>query len=359
MSYNNYSFKRVILFSHNSNLSGAPISLVQLASKLPKYGYYPLIILPKKGPLENLIKRQNLDYTILRFPGRILKFIKLIHREKALLIHVNSIVTSWPIFISRLLRKPVIWHVREYLDNKRFYAHIIHLLSNYVILISQKQLDLFKNMKRVVYIPNGIDFSAFENAKPVGIIKGNYNNKLILITYIGAIEPRKGLFVLAQAALLLKKMKEIHFVIIGKANDHNRDYKEKVISFLSKNEILDRFHFLGVRQDIPEILAESDILCHPAYIEVFGRVIVEAMASKLPVIASKVGEIQNIIEDKITGYIINPGDYKGLSEAIKKLASNKELRKKMGQKGYEKAKRQYNIDIHTKKVTDLYNRILF
>jgi len=353
-----HGLKRVILFSHNSNLSGAPISLMQLAIRLPLYGYSPLFLLPKPGPIIDLLKTQKVEYKILKRPGLIFNFIGIVCREKPILVHVNSLVSTWPVLISRIIGKPLIWHVREYLGNKKLYAWLIHLLSTRVVLISHQQYNLFRNKKKAVLILNGIDFSIFENAKPLNILESNHNN-IIYVAYIGAIEPRKGIFLLAQAASLLKEKEDIHFIVVGETPDRYKSYNEKVLSFLKKHHIFERFHFLGPRREVPQILAECDILCHPAYIEVFGRVIVEAMVSRIPVVATRVGEIPWIIDNGITGYIVAPGDYQQLAAAIYKLASNKKLRKEMGLRGYYKSKNLYDIDIHTKRIVKVYNDVTF
>jgi len=354
------NLKKVLLFSHNSNLSGAPISLTQLAGKLPEYGFSPLVILPKPGPIESILNKLKVKYKILNPPGRIFRFIMILLKEKPLLIHVNTLVKSWPVIVARVLNKPVIWHVREYLGSKRLYARIIHFIATKVIVISHSQFELFKKMKKAVLVYNGIDFSLFENAKPLNIIKNRKNNPVTII-YLGSIEPRKGIHILAEAASILASRldkTDIRYLVVGEAPEQYLNYKEKIIAILRENNIFNRFYFLGQREDIPQILAEGDILCHPALIEVFGRVIIEAMASKLPVVATRVGEIPWIMEDGFTGYIVEPGEPEALAHALEKLASNKKLRKDMGHRGYEKAKKIYNIDIHAKKIAGIYSEII-
>jgi len=348
---------KVLLVSHNSNLSGAPISLAQLARYLPSFGFSPLYLLPKPGPLEKMLKSWRINYKILKRFNAVFDYICIIKRENPALIHVNSLVKTWPVLVSRLLKKPVIWHVREYLGNKKIYAKLIHLLSDCVVLISQEQFRLFNGMKKAVRIPNGVDITQFENVQPVNILPKDTNARTI-VTYLGSIELRKGLIILAKAAELLKNSPWIHYAVVGDVQKGHEKYKKEIINFLNEKGLYSRFHFLGYRSDIPDILAITDVLCHPAFIEVFGRVVIEAMASGLPVIASKVGEMPKIVDDGRSGILISPGDYKALAKAIELIDSNKVLKQKMGMFGYKKVKREFSIEIHTQRIAQLYNKLL-
>jgi glycosyltransferase involved in cell wall biosynthesis len=350
--------KRVILFSHNSNLSGAPISISQLARKLPDYGFSPLLVLPKSGPLETLLQSWHLEYRILTHANAIGDFVRIVKRENPVLIHVNSLVKTWKqVLVSRMMGVPVIWHVREHLKNNRLNARIVHALADQVVLLSRDQLDLFRGMRKLTIIPNGVDIALFRNVKPSQILSGITGRKTV-ITYVGAIEKRKGSLVLAQAAVLMKDRPWLHYIVVGDAPKGSESYKEEVIELLKREGIHANFHFLGYRSDVPEILAESDILCHPAFIEVFPRVILEAMASSLPVISTFAGAIPEMVEDKKTALLVEAGDPRTLSEAIGTMDLNVHLRKRMGEAGFNRVKERFSLEFHTKKVSELYARLI-
>ncbi|MGQ9720653.1 MAG: glycosyltransferase family 4 protein [Candidatus Jordarchaeum sp.] len=372
----NSSLKKVFLVSHNSNLSGAPVSLLQLARILPDFGFYPLFILPKSGPIQEMIKSSEVNFIILKRP-RVVSFIKMILKEKPLLVHINSVVNTWPVLISRMFKKPVVWHVREYLGRKKYYARLIHFLANRVILISKEQFKLFSGMKKAVFIPNGVDIKIYEDKSPSKLFMNYESNVFIkekklsshsdfsekgrkrtVICFIGSIEPRKGLMVLVRAAELLKEMKDIYFFIVGDAKGKYLGYKAEVLRYIEKKNLYNMFYFLGYRSDIPGILAASDILCHPALTEVFGRVVIEAMAAGLPVVATKVGEMREIVEDGKTGLLVPPEDHVALAMALKSLIVDKKSRTSMGIAGRERVKRKYNIKLHAKRVSEVYVSLL-
>ena len=352
------SARRVILFSHNSNLSGAPISISQLARKLPDHGYSPLLVLPRSGPLETLLQSWNLEYRILTHPNAIGDFIRITKRERPVLIHVNSLVKTWKqVLVSRMMGIPVIWHVREHLKDNRLNARIVHALADQVIILSRDQLDLFRGMRKLTVVPNGVDVTLFRDVKPSHVLTGITGRKTV-ITYVGAIEKRKGLLVLAQAAVLMKDRPWLHYLVVGDVLKGGEPYKEEVIDLLKREGVYTNFHFLGYRSDVPEILAESDVLCHPAFIEVFPRVILEAMASRLPVISTYAGAIPEMVEDKKTALLVKAGDARTLSEAIGAIDSNMHLRKRMGEAGFQRVKEKFSLELHTKKVCELYERLI-
>jgi glycosyltransferase involved in cell wall biosynthesis len=349
--------KRVVLFSHNSNLSGAPISISQLARKLPKFGYSPLLVLPKHGPLERRLVEWGVEYTVLDQRCAPIAFRGIVKRERPVLIHVNSLVKTWPVIVARLMGIPVIWHVREYLGNKRFYARIIHTIANGIILISRNQYQLFKDMKRASLVLNGVDPEDFRNIQPAELTM-SVNASSIKVTYIGSIEYRKGLEILVRAAGLLQTDSPVQFIIVGDTSEKNRLYREGIDRLILESHMEEQFQFLGARNDIPEILSATDILCHPAYIEEFGRVILEAMASKVPVVASRIGEIKSMIKDGVSGILVEPGDYKELSAAIDRLCDDAALRQKMGEQGFLRLTQKYSLDIHTRNVVEVFESVL-
>jgi glycosyltransferase involved in cell wall biosynthesis len=351
--------KRVVLFSHASDLSGAPIALARLASRLPQYGFSPLVLLPGPGPLSGKLERQGTEYKVLKGPFKLVAFMKVLRQEDPVLVHVNSLVKSWPVLVSRMVRRPVVWHVHEFLGTKKLYAAIIHAVSDGVILISKEQFALFRGKKKACRIPNGIDTESYEKVRPSGSVpkkaaKGGKTN----ILFIGRIEPNKGLFVLAKAAAIIDGRERIRYIVVGGVPRGGGRYEEQVKAFLRQEGLESSFVFLGYRQDVPEIIAACDLLCQPSYSDTFPLTVLEAMASGLPVIGTSVGEVPSVIDEGITGFIIEPGDPESLADRIKKLGDDPDLRKSMGIEGKTKVKKEYEIGIHAGRVAEFYNKVL-
>jgi glycosyltransferase involved in cell wall biosynthesis len=350
--------RKALLFSHASDLSGAPIALVRLARLLPDYGYRPLVLLPRPGPLEVVLKEREVRYRILRKPLSMFDFVLILKREKPDIVHVNSLVKSWPVLAARLMQVPVVWHVHEYLGQKKLYAGIIHTVSDGVILISNEQYSLFTGKPKAVRIPNGIDTVRCGTRAPVPVGDGmaGQDDKTVVL-YIGSIEWRKGLLVLAKAAALLKG-KRIRYLVAGGVPDDAARYMEEVSAYLKQHDLWDSFSFLGYRQDIPDILSGSDIFCLPSYIDVFPLVVLEAMAGALPVIGTSVGDVPFMVEDAKTGFVVAPGDHEALSQRIGMLASDPGLRRRMGAEARNRVKKLFDIRVHAADMSEFYDKVI-
>ena len=92
--------------------------------------------------------------------------------------------------------------------------------------------------------------------------------------------------------------------------------------------------------------------------EGFGMVLLEANACKKPVIGSDIGGIRFVIQNNKTGLLISPNNVQSLSEAIKKILSNKILANLFGKNGYERVKTQFTWDIQVKKTNDLFKNLI-
>lgn len=110
------------------------------------------------------------------------------------------------------------------------------------------------------------------------------------------------------------------------------DYLEhKLVSLNISNNIT--FHGPILHEQLVKFYQEADVFVQPSFSEALGMGIIEAMACQLPVVATKVGGIPEVVEDGKTGILVEPGESRALANAILELLSNEELRRKMGEIG--------------------------
>ena len=124
---------------------------------------------------------------------------------------------------------------------------------------------------------------------------------------------------------------------------------------ISKN---DRIKLLGWRDDIPDLLNKMDIFFLPSRWEGLPRTVLEAMASRLPVVASCVDGTPEVVKESLTGYLVNPDDIESYINKLEVLIKDKNLRIKMGKDGREKVKKYFSYNNIIKKTINLYNQIL-
>lgn len=118
-----------------------------------------------------------------------------------------------------------------------------------------------------------------------------------------------------------------------------------------------KIEFLGHISNIEEVLTSADVLVHPTYREGFGLSLVEAEMFKLPIIASNVDSIPEIVKDEVSGILVEPRNSQELADAIDRLAGSKDLREKMGEAGRKIFLENFQFDVIVKeKIIPLYNK---
>jgi glycosyltransferase involved in cell wall biosynthesis len=206
-------------------------------------------------------------------------------------------------------------------------------------------LPQYRAKTRLIY--NGIDLSAFTPGE-----KSTDKRKKLVITSVGRLVSVKNHRLVLSALEDLQDI-NLQYWIVGDGPLKD-DLAEQV-----KNSGLDgRVRFFGYQEDIAPILANSDIFVLPSLYEGFGLAAVEAMAMGLPVIASNVEGIREIIGEQLCcGYLVDPTDHKKLAELIRELAASPELRQDMGARALERAS-LYSIEKTCDDYLDLYKQIL-
>ena len=121
--------------------------------------------------------------------------------------------------------------------------------------------------------------------------------------------------------------------------------------------IADNVRFLGWRSDVNKIMGCFDIFVLPSMNEGMGRVLVEAMAAGLPIVASRVGGIPDLVKHGENGLLVPPADAGALEQAISDLLSDKAKRKRMGEAG-KKMCRPYSAEAMVEQIDDLYKNLL-
>jgi glycosyltransferase involved in cell wall biosynthesis len=177
---------------------------------------------------------------------------------------------------------------------------------------------------------------------------------------IGRISPWKGQHVFIRAAAkLCKKFPDCKFQIIGDALFGEQAYDEELRKLVRDLELTDSVEFTGFCQDIPATIAKLDIVVHASTIgEPFGQVIIEGMASRKPVIATKGGGVPEIVLDGITGLLVPMSDVDALSDAIERLLTKPELAQRMGVAALDRVRSHFSIEHTARKIECLYDALV-
>lgn len=116
--------------------------------------------------------------------------------------------------------------------------------------------------------------------------------------------------------------------------------------------------FLGVRNDIPALLAAADVLCFPSTVPHFARPVIEASAMRVPVVASDLGGPQELVLNGETGILVPANDTDALATALLRLIGDPEYRKRLGEAGRRFAKQEFDADTNTSRIIALYDELV-
>ena len=202
-------------------------------------------------------------------------------------------------------------------------------------------------------VPNGVDDKRFSPTKEKDKIKAKFEIKGNVVLYVSRMSYRKGPHVLLNA---FSKIEDATLVMVG--SGEMLPFLKAQAKFLG---IEDRVVFMGYVPDdlLPEIFKMADIFVLPSISsEAFGIVVLEAMASGVPVIATNVGGIPEVLKENEAGLLIPPGNELELRKAIQKLLNNEELRKWYGINGRKAVEEKYSWDKVVVEIEKVYEEII-
>lgn len=211
-------------------------------------------------------------------------------------------------------------------------------------------------------IYNGIDIydisEKAKNGKKQAVFREKYNipydKKLIAV--VGRLRHEKGQIVALEAmSAIAAKMPETLLLLAGDGPDAEK-LKEKTGELGIKNHV----RFLG-RLDIAEIFTLyglSNCVLIPSIYEGFGLIAVEAMAAGLPVVASSVGGLKEIVADGGTGYLVQTSNSQEFAEKVVRILKSEELTTQMGEKGFQRAKEMFSYEAYSHNIKSLYSEYI-
>jgi glycosyltransferase involved in cell wall biosynthesis len=174
-------------------------------------------------------------------------------------------------------------------------------------------------------------------------------NASVLLT-VAVLRELKGIqFMIRAMSSVLQSFPNAYYLIVG-----DGDYRSVLEEDARSSGIEDRIIFAGTRKDIPQILSAGDVFVLPTLTEALPTVLAEAMASRLPIIASSVGGIPEMIVNNENGILTTAGDIGELRDASLKLLADPLLRKRMGESGWNIVNQKFKIDTQIRHLEKLY-----
>lgn len=349
-------------------LGGAENLLLSYIKRLDdkKYTFYVCCLRDKPNDLLSQISNYanviNLNISNRFNPIVIIYLKKIIQQIQPDIIHTHLFQPRFYVTIAHLFnrRARLITHKHNNVNLRKHNIFIILemfsiLMNNKVIAISQsvkKSLMRFEFVpeKKICVIPNGIDYQKFNKFSNTNRIS---DKKQIIIGTVCRLERQKGLiYLLLAMKIILAKFPHTILEIVGDGS-----LLAKLKDFSRKLGISNSVIFFGKFTDVKPFYDRMDIFALPSLYEGFGIVLLEAMASGVPVIATDVDGIKEVVSNDESGILVPPKNPEALANAIVRIIEDTELRKKMIAEGLIRAK-LFDIQEHIMKLDNLYNSLL-
>jgi glycosyltransferase involved in cell wall biosynthesis len=337
------------------------------------------------GPLLDLVRDAGME--VITFPQMVqpvaplkditaaINLYKHIKKNEYHIVHTHNSKAG---FIGRLAAKlagvPVIihtvhgfaFHDQEPLWRRILFRNLERRASTWcdrMIFISQPLIDWAFKEKitppgKTVKIYSGIELGRFQpvsdEEKKQARIRWGIDSDDPVAGIVSKLWDGKGHKVLIKAFKeLTKDLKKAKLFIVGEGylEDELRSYAEEM--GISKSIV-----FTGFESNVSKVMACFDISVLPSFFEGMGRVLLEAMAMKIPVVASNVGGIPDLVKDNKNGILVNPGDPSELAKAMKKLLTNSEMSISMGENGYQRATETFSAESMSEKILSVYKECL-
>lgn len=289
----------------------------------------------------------------------------VIYRQRIDAIHVNSYVPgNYARGAAALMQVPIVidhWHGFTRISRKRrLICRFLGRFTDLSLAVSQGVRDYLVreaglNPGKIRVVVNGVDTAAIAAARPQAEMRRDLGlpAEARVIGLVGRLDHwGKGHKELFEAMARLKVQYPLHALIVGGGR------RETEVRELAKGlGLADVVHFLGSRQDVPDLLHAMDIFVLPSYSEGLSLALLEAMAAGLPVIASRVGGNPEVVTDGVTGLLIPPKDADALAQALERLLADPVKAQAMGEKARRRVEADYSLERLGRGINVIYEEL--
>lgn len=358
---------KIAAIGHSSEIGGAESSLLTFLRHMDGERFRTVVILNTEGPFSKKLREENIPVQVIPLPSRLIglkrgegirSFFPLIlyffyfqayltrlcfylKKDRFDLILTNTVKAHlYGSIAASLCRMPLIWRFHDILSPPDFNPLLVKAITFLGNLFPAKVLAVshtsrnylvksgFKSNK-VEVVFNGIDPSRLESKNHFKDIQteAEFSNGVRRVGCVGRIIPQKG-----QRSFLLAIPKVVHhypetsFLVVGDPPPGEKKYKEELLEIVRDKGIESWVKFTGFRMDIGNVIRALDIVVFPSVApESFGLSILEAMHLGKPVIASNFEAVHELIEDGVTGVLVDPARPEQIADRIIDLFSDHEL----------------------------------
>jgi glycosyltransferase involved in cell wall biosynthesis len=382
---------RVFFVDQSGQLGGAEFCLLPVARAVSDRAE---VMLLSDGPFRVRLQEENVKVSVsydaafkrfdkskfnasllLLLPSVIKRIVKLAQRARSYdVLYLNSQKALILGALGRVIhRRPTIWHVHDIVSREHFgraqlmaIRFAIAVGVDTLIANSHASADAVCKLTGrapadVPVIHNGVDLTHFSSAPLSPADTALLRDRLglprdaFLVGLFGRLAAWKGQHVALRSLALTEGC---HLVIVGAALFGEDAYAQELKHLAESLGVQDRVSFVGFQDNVPEWMRAMDAIIHTSTApEPFGLVLIEAMAARVPLIASRGGAVSEIVRDGETALTVPPSDPEALSKAIRTLMDAPATARRMADAAHEDVMKRFSLSLYTQKIVRTLRRV--
>ena len=349
---------KVLYMLHDARRSGVPAVAANFVRCAREAGVEPTVLFAYDGVYADDLRAAGVPVLTLGertpFLWRIKRFLMngyLLGRARRYdVIHIHSTKLLWSVLLARWLGARVVFHLHELPRRIGWPLRAAIAAADCAVFCSETCAAHFAAIpaKRRRTLINAIQFGEHP---PVG--HQGTGGKVVMVA---SINKNKGQHLLLQAFARMRN-REAELWLYGTTGLSAHRYVHDLKQMAEKEGVAQRVHFPGPTSDVFRVLADAAVLVHTSWTESFGMALVEAQSCGVPVIAHDLEGMREVVEDGVTGYLIEPGNVEELSNRLEQLLAEPELRNRLGQAGYAMVRQRFSMARRASEYAALYREI--
>jgi len=383
----------ILIIASRNDIAGGENYLLSCLRYLDKNRFHPVIWLPGDGAFRAALEQVDVDYVIepvnygwlnphepwygflSGLSERVHRIVELIRERDIRLVHTNSNQILEGALAAKLCGVPHLYlaHI-DFQSNLPIYqrlpfeaasfAHLMGDLSTGILAVSEHvRASLCPPLQpdRITVVHNGLEMDRYDDA--LTRRDGSLRKELeldadaVIVAAAGRITYDKGFDLLVEAAAKLHSTYPDAMYLIAGPTD-SADHKISLEHRIRDLGLADRIRFLGGRNDLPRVFAQSDIFVLSSRREGHPYVLLEAMACNLPSVASRCGGVEETIEEGVSGYAVPISDVEAMAGRLSLLLKTPHLRQEMGLAAGKRIRETFTSERTAQGLFDMYERII-
>ncbi|MBF0485683.1 MAG: lipopolysaccharide heptosyltransferase II [Candidatus Omnitrophica bacterium] len=355
---------RILQILPELDVGGVERGTVDMARYLVEHNHHSVVV-SNGGALVPVLEAQgSRHYTLpvhkkdIFTMGQCVKDLeRIIREEKIDIVHARSRVPAWIAYFAvrktdaEFLTTCHGYYSDNFMSRVMGWGKLVIVISE---VIGRHMIDHFGvRAENVRLVPRSVDLDkfCFRERQP--------GQSSFTVSMIGRITPLKGHgYFLKAMAKLLRQKPFVRVRVIGDAPANKVAYKESLLLLAKRLGIADKIEFLGNRSDIPQLLSETDALVLSTVTqEAFGRVLIEAQAVGVPVVATKVGGVVDVVEHEKTGLLVLPKDSDTIAAAVMRIMDDRKLTDAMVVEARGRVEERYTLEQMALKTIKVYEEL--